>query len=83
MIPRPHTQTPDGPARVLAFPPRGCAASLARAEVTRRDIERLVARGRRLQGEALRDGFRRVFRHLVGGCSLRGLRLSGRRQPCC
>ncbi|MEO3427915.1 hypothetical protein AAFN88_03595 [Pelagibius sp. CAU 1746] len=61
-----------------AFRQPGPAAPTSRAET-----ERLVARGRRLQGEALRAGFRGVFRHLVGGCSLRALRLNGSRQPCC
>lgn len=53
------------------------------APATRAEIDRLIARGRRLQGQALRAGFRQIFRHLVGGCSLRGLRQAGVRQPCC
>lgn len=69
-------------ATVLPFTRFPAATPSSRAE-----IDRLVARGRRLQGEALRDGFRRGFRYLVGGCSLRGLRLPGgshgQRQPCC
>lgn len=69
-------------ATVLPFTRSPAATPVSRAE-----IDRLVARGRRLQGEALRDGLRRAFRYLVGGCSLRGLRLpggtNGQRQPCC
>jgi hypothetical protein len=59
-------------------PARGpCGAEVARA----------IARGRRLQGEALRDGVRRLFGVLGGGSSLRRLRpaggLPGKRQACC
>ena len=52
-------------------------------DMSRDDIDRLIEKGRRLQGEALRGGFRQLYRSLVGGCSLRSLRLSGQRQPCC
>jgi hypothetical protein len=52
-------------------------------DLSRNDIDRLIENGRRLQGEALRGVFRQLFRSLVGGCSLRRLRLAGRRQPCC
>ena len=40
-------------------------------------------RGKLLQALALRDGLRQAYRFLVSGCSLRGLRLAGHRQPCC
>jgi len=74
---------------VLHFP-----LALRHGRVSRAEIERAVARGRGLQGQALRAGFRRAFSllagaFLVGGC-LRALRLTastggtaGRRQPCC
>ena len=59
----------------------------AAATPSRRELERALARGRRLQGEALRDAFRGLFRVLVGGCSLRSLRLPGEvnagRRSCC
>jgi hypothetical protein len=55
--------------------------------LTQAEIDRYVALGRRLHGAAVRAALGRLFRHLVGGCSLRGLRLSGgtngARQPCC
>ncbi len=56
---------------------------IASQEISRAEIDRLIEKGRQLQGEALRDGFYRIFRSLVGGCSLRSLRLAGQRQPCC
>ena len=51
--------------------------------ITRAEIDAFVEKGRRLQGEALRSAFAKVYRSLVGGCSLRSLRLAGQRQPCC
>ena len=70
-------------ATLLHFP----APTPAAATPSRRELERAIARGRRLQGEALRDAFRGLFRVLVGGCSLRSLRLPGEvnagRQSCC
>ena len=76
-------------ATLLRFP--AAAASQTRfvsgATPSRADIERAIASGRRLQGEALRDGFRRLYHVLVGGCSLRSLRLPGelpgQRHSCC
>jgi len=59
------------------------ADRLPSAALSRAELDRLIARGRLLQGQALRDGLHRVFRSLVGGCRLRSLRLSGQRQPCC
>ncbi len=54
---------------------------------SRAELQRLVGRGRQLQAEAMQEAFRRVFRFLIGGCSLRGLRLpaplQGQRQSCC
>lgn len=54
---------------------------------SRAELQRLVGRGRQLQAEAMQEAFRRAFRFLVGGCSLRGLRLpaplQGQRQSCC
>lgn len=54
---------------------------------SRAELLRLVGRGRQLQAEAVQEALRRVFRFLVGGCSLRGLRLpaplQGQRQSCC
>ncbi len=47
------------------------------------ELARFIDRGRLLQSLALRDGARRIYRFLVSGCSLRGLRLAGSRQPCC
>jgi hypothetical protein len=49
---------------------------------SRDEIDRLVERGRRLQGEALLSGFKRVFNVLADSGSLRGLRITGQRQPC-
>jgi hypothetical protein len=73
-------------ATLLRFPAAASAESPARGP-SRREIERAIARGRRLQGEALRGGFRRLFSVLVGGCSLRSLRLPGEvnagRRSCC
>jgi hypothetical protein len=70
-------------ATLLRFP----AAAAPATSPSRSDVERAIARGRRLQGEALRDGFRRLYRVMVGGCSLRSLRLSGgvagKREACC
>ncbi|MGF1628851.1 MAG: hypothetical protein ACFCUT_05225 [Kiloniellaceae bacterium] len=55
--------------------------------ISRAEIERAIARGRALQGEALRSGIRYLFRFLVAGCSLRKLRIPGsqpgRRHACC
>jgi len=63
------------------------AGGPASAAISRGEIERAVARGRALQGAALRGGFRHLFRFLVGGCSLRKLRipghLPGQRHSCC
>ena len=52
------------------------------------EVDRLVRHGRALQGAALRAAFAGLFRFLVHGCSLRGLRLNWlmppeRRQSCC
>lgn len=53
----------------------------------RAEIERGVARGRRLQGEAVQAAFRRLLRALAVGTNLRRLRapasLAGRRHSCC
>jgi hypothetical protein len=72
-------------ATFLSFP--GRAGGPASTATSRREIERAVARGRTLQGEALRGGFRHLFRFLVDGCSLRKLRipghLPGHRHSCC
>lgn len=77
-------------ATLLRFPadkPAGGPATGSATGPSRREIERAIARGRRLQGEALRNSFRQLFRVLVGGCSLRSLRLPaelpGGRQSCC
>ncbi|WP_340116286.1 hypothetical protein [Pelagibius sp. 7325] len=76
----------ENPGTVLHFP-----LPLRQGPVTRAEVEQAVARGRGLQGQALRNGIRRAFSllagaFLAGGC-LRGLRLTagtaGRRQPCC
>jgi hypothetical protein len=76
----------DNPGIVLHFP-----LPLRHGPVSRTEIEQAVARGRGLQGQALRAGFRRAFSllagaFLAGGC-LRALRLTAgsasRRQPCC
>lgn len=53
------------------------------ADLSRDDIDRLVARGRLLQAQALHGALAHAFRALVGGCNLRSLRLAGQRQPCC
>jgi hypothetical protein len=70
--------------RFLTTEPAGGSATGA---PSRREIERAIARGRRLQGEALRNGVRWLYRVLVGGCSLRSLRLPGEvnagRRSCC
>ncbi|MGD1880371.1 MAG: hypothetical protein ACFB13_23065 [Kiloniellaceae bacterium] len=69
-------------ATVHTFPTPAWSGPMSRAE-----SDAAVERGRTLQGEALRSGFRRVFAALVGGCRLRVLRLPGRtgsqRQPSC
>jgi hypothetical protein len=76
-------------ATLLRFPAATADRSLAWPALSpsRGEVERAIARGRRLQGEALRNGFRRLYRVLVGGCSLRSLRLSGavpgKREACC
>lgn len=77
-------------ATLLRFPaakPAGGPAPEPASRPSRREIERAIAHGRQLQGEALRNGFRQLFRVLVGGCSLRSLRLPaelpGGRQSCC
>ncbi len=77
---------------VLHFPLPDRPWHAGKGPVSRAEIERAVARGRGLQGEALRAGLRRAARFLVGsvltgGC-LRGLRPAahaarGLRQPCC
>lgn len=76
----------DNPGVVLHYP-----LPLRHEPVSRAEIEQAVARGRGLQGQALRAGVSRAFSLLVGallagGC-LRGLRLTAgtarRRQPCC
>jgi len=50
-------------------------------------IDRVTEAMISVEGEALRGGFRRLYRVLVGGCSLRSLRLPGEvpagRQSCC
>jgi hypothetical protein len=73
-------------ATLLRFPAAVSLQSPASAP-SRADVERAIARGRRLQGEALRDGVRRLFGVLGGGSSLRRLRpaggLPGKRQACC
>ena len=58
-------------------------SALSQSRLTAAELERLIARGRLLQALALRDGLRQAYRFLVSGCSLRGLRLAGHRQPCC
>lgn len=68
----------SGSANILPFTRFPAATPASRAE-----IDRLITRGRRLQAQALRAALRNGFHYLVGGCSLRGLRLAGRRQPCC
>lgn len=64
-------------------PFRRCAV----APPSRAEIERGVARGRRLQGEAVQAAFRRLLRALAVGTNLRRLRapasLAGRRHSCC
>lgn len=66
----------------------GRARHLLRPPVSRAELERAIARGRRLQGEAVRSGFRKGFAEAVtllcAGTRLRGLRYpAARRQPCC
>lgn len=76
-------------ASLLAAPPRGVSplAGPSGNAVSYAEIERGMARGRELRAAALRGGLRRVFSLLVGGCSLRVLRLSGdmpgQRHSCC
>lgn len=82
----------DTPGAVLRFPLPERPWHAGKGPVSRAEIDRAVARGRGLQGEALRAGFRRAAAFLVGsvltgGC-LRGLRPAahaarGLRQPCC
>ncbi|GAB4359749.1 MAG: hypothetical protein Kow00114_12860 [Kiloniellaceae bacterium] len=77
---------------VLRFPAPARSWQAGKGPVSRAEIDRAVARGRGLQGEALRAGLRRAARFLIGsvltgGC-LRGLRPAahaarGLRQPCC
>jgi hypothetical protein len=54
---------------------------------SRAEIERAIARGRALQGEAVQAAFGKLFRLLADSVSLRGLRapasLHGRRHSCC
>ena len=66
-------------AVLLSFPhrPRGDRPAISRAQ-----LEHAIARGRTLQAQALRKGLARAFRFLLGGYSLRGLRVPGQRQPC-
>lgn len=73
----------SSPAVVLPFDRSPAAPAVGEVTLSQAEIERYVALGRRLHGAAVRAALGRVFRHLVGGCSLRGLRLSGQRQPCC
>lgn len=80
-------RTETAPSATLLPFPAGKPARHPTTGPSRREVERAIARGRRLQGEALRAGVRRLFRVLVGGCSLRSLRLPGEfpagRRSCC
>jgi|GEM_PF-5136587 len=55
----------------------------ATTPATGAELERLIARGRYLQSLAMRAAFRRAGEFMISGCSLRGLRVVGQRQPCC
>lgn len=71
------------PAVVLSFTRSPAAPAAGAVTLSQAEVERYVALGRCLHGAAVRAALGRLFRFLVGGCSLRGLRLSGSRQPSC